>query len=120
MTEKNQNEKLGLPFDKMEKIIIAFDVDGTLITNGEAKPDISNPRIVELLKILSSFKNVKIVVWSGGGKEYAERWVRLLGIGDYVWRVASKMEHEQIKPHIAIDDIQNTALGKFNLIVKEK
>lgn len=114
------NKNLGLPFEKMKTIIICFDVDGTLITNTGATPDISNVRIVELLKILSSFKNVKIVVWSGGGKQYAERWVRMLGIEDYVWKIASKTEHEQIKPDIAIDDIQDTALGKINLIVREK
>lgn len=120
MTERGINEKLGLPFSKMQKIIIAFDVDGTLITDGGAYPDISNPRIVELLKILSTFKNVRIVVWSGGGKEYAERWVRLLGVEDCVWKIASKMEHKEIQPDIAIDDIQDTAIGKINLIVREK
>lgn len=105
----------------MKKTIIAFDVDGTLITNtGNVHPDVSNDRIVELLKTLSSFKNIKIIVWSGGGKEYAERWVRLLSLGDYVWKVASKMDHKELNVDIAIDDIQDTAIGKINLIVKEK
>ena len=117
---KEMNKRLGLPFDKMQKIIIAFDVDGTLIKNGGAYKDISNPRIVELLKTLASFKNIKIVVWSGGGKDYAQRWVRLLGVEDSVWRVASKTEWKEIKADIAIDDIQDTAIGKLNLIVKEK
>lgn len=115
------NEKLDLPFDKMRKIIIAFDVDGTLITNtGNVMPDVSNRRIVDLLKILSTFKNIRIVVWSGGGKEYAERWVRLLGIEECVWRVASKTEWKEINADIAIDDIQDTSIGKINLICKEK
>lgn len=114
------NEKLGLPFDKMKKLRIAFDVDGTLIRNGGNGEDISNPRIVELLKTLASFKNTYIIVWSGGGKEYAERWVRLLGLEDYVNRVASKMEHKELDVDIAIDDIQDTAIGKINLIVREK
>lgn len=120
MTEKNINQKLGLPFGKMRKIVIAIDVDGTLITNTGATPDISNIRIVELLKTLASFKNTRIVVWSGGGKEYAERWVRLLGLDDYVWRVESKLNHEAIKPDIAIDDIEDTTIGGINLIVHEK
>ncbi len=114
------NEKLGLPADKMKKVIVAFDVDGTLITNTGATPDIANGRIVELLKTLASFKNVRIVVWSGGGKEYAERWGRLTGVDDYVWKYASKMEHKEIQADIAIDDIQDTAIGKINLIVREK
>lgn len=109
-----------MPRDKMQKIIIAFDVDGTLITNTGARPDIANQRIVDLVKILSNFKNVRIVVWSGGGKDYAARWVRLLGLEDDVWRIASKTEYQEINADIAIDDIQECALGKLNLIVKEK
>lgn len=123
MIEVGANKRLGLPFGKMQKIIIAFDVDGTLITNAGARPDIANERIVELLRTLSTFKNIRIVVWSGGGKDYAARWVRLLGIEDSVWRVASKLEHKEIKEHgplIAIDDIQDTAIGDLNLIVREK
>ena len=115
------NEKLGLPFDSMKKIIIAFDVDGTLITNtGNCTPDVSNKRIVDLLKILSTFKNIRIVVWSGGGKEYAERWVRLLGIEDCVWKVFSKLQWKEVNADIAIDDIQDTSIGKINLICREK
>lgn len=106
--------------NEMKDVVIAFDVDGTLIRNGGNREDISNPRIVELVKILASFKNVKIVVWSGGGKDYAQRWVRLLGLDDYVWKVASKTEHLEIQADIAIDDIQDTAIGKLNLIVREK
>lgn len=118
--KENINKNLGLPFEKMKKITVAFDVDGTLIRNGGNGIDISNVRIVELLKILSTFKNVRILVWSGGGKEYAERWVRLLGLEDYVWRVDTKMNHEELNVDIAIDDIQDTAIGKINLIVREK
>ena len=121
MTEST-NEKLGLPRDTMKKVIIAFDVDGTLIRDGGYRADIANERIVELLKTLSSFKNIKIVVWSGGGKEYAERWVRLLGIEDNVWKSMSKIQAniDGFKPDIAVDDIQDTALGNINLIVREK
>jgi hydroxymethylpyrimidine pyrophosphatase-like HAD family hydrolase len=117
------NERLGFPFGKMEKLIVAFDVDGTLIHNGYYPGgEIANERIITLLRILSSFKNIRIVVWSGGGKQYAERWVRLLGIEKEVWRVASKTEYPQIRELgrvIAIDDIQDTKLGEMNLIVNE-
>jgi hypothetical protein len=113
------NERLGLPFAGMSKITVAFDVDGTLIRNG-GNGDVANARIVDLLKVLSTFKNIKIVVWSGGGRDYAARWVRLLDIEKYVDQVASKTEHETIAADIAIDDIQDTAIGKLNLIVREK
>lgn len=111
-----KNEELGLPFGKMRKIVIAFDVDGTLIdTSG-----FMNIGIVNLLILLRGFKNTKIVVWSGGGADYARHHVERLGIDKYVHAYASKTDHPTIKPDIAIDDIQDTAIGKVNLIVKEK
>lgn len=54
----------------MKQITIAFDCDGTLLNN--TKQDmVANERIRTLLVILSSFKNVRIIVWSGGGELYA-------------------------------------------------
>ena len=117
---------------KMQRVIVAFDVDGTLIRNGDAKRqhgtvndgDVPIVHQINTLMVLSTFKNVKIVVWSGGGKQYAEMWGSRLGLDKYVWRYASKLEHEQLKAQadllIAIDDIQATRLGHVNLIVREK
>lgn len=128
------NEILGLPRDKMKKVIVAFDVDGTLIRN-DLKTDyrehgkINNDDMpifqqINTLQVLSTYKNIRIVVWSGGGKQYAETWGRRLGLDKYVWRYASKLEHEELKTHcdtlIAIDDIQDTSIGDINLIVREK
>jgi hypothetical protein len=113
---KGINERLGLPFGKMKWIVIAFDVDGTLIDEG----DVQYFQIIHMVKVLAKFKNVKIVVWSGGGKQYAEQQGRLLGLDEYVWKYASKTEHETIQPDIAIDDIQDTAIGGINLIVRNK
>lgn len=120
---------------KMSKVIIAFDVDGTLIRNEPTSDASRIPGLVHdndvpivywinTLQVLSTCKNVRIVVWSGGGKQYAETWGRRLGLDKYVWRYASKLEHKQIKmlcdQLIAIDDIQATDLGDVNLIVREK
>lgn len=117
---------------KMQKVIIAFDVDGTLIRNVEterqpgipSQEDVPIVHQINTLQVLSRSKNVRIVVWSGGGKQYAETWGRRLGLDQYVWKYASKLEHEQIKAQcdflIAIDDIQSTRLGDVNLIVREK
>lgn len=57
---------------------IAFDVDGTLVTYND------KPRwdIIELLKILSKYNTV--IVWSGGGKDYAEMWTRKLFLDEFV------------------------------------
>lgn len=55
-----------------------FDVDGTLCTYQD------EPRweVLAMLRLLSE-KNT-IGVWSGGGKDYAEMWVRKLHIEKYV------------------------------------
>lgn len=111
----------------MKKVIIAFDVDGTLI-DSEGN---TNWRITELLRLLSRFKNTEIVVWSGGGKSYAEMIVRKLGLEKYVKRCEDKNHlgkdeagkhvfDPDLKPDIAIDDIQACELGSINLIVREK
>lgn len=117
----------------MIKTIIAFDVDGTLITNADpdrehsvvSEKEVPHLPIINMLISFSRFKNVKIVVWSGGGKDYAELWGRRLGLDKYVWRYASKLERDAILglgyPIIAIDDIQDCELGNIaNLIVRNK
>lgn len=116
---------------RMQKVIVAFDVDGTLIRQAEnALPGVVNNDSVPIvhqintLQVLSRYKNIRIVVWSGGGKQYAETWGRRLGLDQYVWRYASKLEHRELRAMcdflIAIDDIQATQLGDANLIVREK
>ena len=121
----------------MKKILIAFDVDGTLVSNGALSEDqiVANERIRSLLIILAHMKNVKILVWSGGGELWARQAVEQLGIKKYVDQYADKIytkclkckepcNHHQfgtkIRPDIAIDDIQDCLLGKVNLIVREK
>ncbi len=116
---KNVNKKLGLPFGKMRKIIICFDVDGTLLNNTEKEIQ-ANEKIRELLITLSSFKNTKIIVWSGSGELWARQSAAALNIEKYVDGYSSKSAHKEIKADIAIDDIQDTAIGKINLIVREK
>lgn len=124
--------------DKMENFIIAFDVDGTLISNinenitqerrvhGQAYPfDAANTQVVEFLILCSRiFKNVKVVVWSAGGQEYAQQWVERLQLEKYVWRTYSKSQYQELcSAHkvIAIDDIHKTRLGNVaNLIVRMK
>lgn len=119
----------------MKQITIAFDIDGTLIRNdSEGDMDggtpVANERIRTLLISLSSFKNVRIVVWSGGGELYARQVCTSLGIGKYVDEYKGKnlignengkhLFKPDIVPDIAIDDIQDCELGKINLIVREK
>lgn len=121
----------------MKKILIAFDVDGTLVDNEQPSElgVVANERIRQLLIILASFKNTKILVWSGGGELWARQAVKELGLKKYVDDYADKQyvkcpdcaepcHHHtfgtDIKPDIAIDDIQACELGLINLIVREK
>lgn len=121
----------------MKKITIAFDVDGTLVNNGALTEDqiVANERVRTLLIIFAHMKNTKIIVWSGGGELWARQAVQALGIQKYVDQYADKKyikctrcktpcSHHtfgtDLKPDIAIDDIQNCELGKINLIVREK
>lgn len=117
----------------MKKITIAFDCDGTIIQNGALAENeiVANERIRTLLIILASFKNTKIIVWSGGGELWARQVAAALGIQKYVDEYAAKnltghdaagypIFNPDLKPDIAIDDIQACDLGLINLIVKEK
>lgn len=133
------NKDLGLPFgERMEKFVVAYDVDGTLIRHanrniiqkhGESgKPypyDAANLDVVEHLILTSRiFKNVQVVVWSGGGKDYAQLWVERLLLTEFVWKVMGKLEYKQLletRRVIAIDDVQDTRLGdRANLIVRNR
>lgn len=116
--EVSANAKLGLPRDQMKKVKIAFDVDGTLRCNCTDTCQDPNPDIIELFRILDKSKNTELYVWSGGGAEYARQFARKfkLKVGDM--RCISKIGAPQMD--IAIDDIQDTAIGTFNIIVHEK
>lgn len=112
------NKKLGLPFGKMKTIRIAVDVDGTLRCNCTDTCEDPNMKIVRLFNILASFKNTEMYVWSGGGAEYARRFADKFELKVAHKRCISKFGAP--KMDIAIDDIQDTAIGGINLIVKEK
>ena len=119
----SKNEMLGLPTGKMETITIAFDVDGTLRNNkddAKVKQPIANEDIRTLLRILRKFKNTKIIVWSGSGELYARQIAKELHITQWVHDYWSKQDLGVVQPDIAIDDMQDTAIGAINLIVREK
>ena len=115
----NTNEKLGLPFGKMRKVRVAFDVDGTL-RNNTSDEVVANEDIRSLLRILHRFKNVHTIVWSGSGELYARQCAAKMHIDQWVDSYASKTAHKELNVDIAIDDIQDTAIGAINLIVREK
>lgn len=105
----------GIVAERMQKLIIAFDVDGTLVSSD----DVPSFQMINTLQVLSKLsKNVRIVVWSGGGKEYAEMWGRRLGLDEYVWKYMAK--DRTFHTDIAFDDQQAFALADKNIIVRLK
>jgi hypothetical protein len=121
----------------MKKILIAFDVDGTLRKNTIEDRWVANERQRRRLIDHAHDKNTKIMIWSGGGELYAREAGRMLGVEEYVDMYADKkvvscvsLGHDQCKewhfnydgpqPDIAYDDIQSFNLGKINIIVREK
>lgn len=126
----------------MQKIIIAFDIDGTILCNEGIKPETPtylrprmglNIEVIMLIQILSrKMKNTKIIVWSGGGKSYAEQIVREYGLEKYVHAVYGKPtsnpyaeggEYDETmygKVDICFDDVHACTLAEKNLIVKMK
>lgn len=87
-------------------MIIAFDVDGTLISYKD------QPRrdIIQILITLAELGN-RIIVHSGGGKEYAEMWVRRLFLEPYVAECRDKSFVDP--PGKDIDLAFDDDLGKF-------
>jgi hydroxymethylpyrimidine pyrophosphatase-like HAD family hydrolase len=89
---------------------IFFDVDGTLVD----KDDVPRHGLKELFQKLS--KTHHIVVWSGGGKDYAEMKVHRIGLSEYVSFFAMKTEIHKFrinKHDICIDD-QDSVVNVFN------
>lgn len=118
MMTESANAKLGLPRDVMQTIHIAFDVDGTLRCNCTETCTDANVDIVALFHILNKFKNTQLYVWSGGGADYARQAAVRYGLAIPESHCISKIGAPAMD--IAIDDIQDTAIGKINLIVREK
>lgn len=100
----------------MTQLTVAFDIDGCL---RNASDNSANMEVVILLQLMSKMKNTRIIVWSGGGKEYAEGFVNRYGLTKYVDAVYAKQD---CKEHvdIAFDDQHAFALADKNLIVRMK
>ena len=82
---------------------IAFDIDETLI-------NMKNAPKYWVIDLLLWFKKVgwDVIVWSGGGVDYAETIVRRLGLEDIVRVIPKGAE----KVDIAVDDMAD---GEYNL-----
>lgn len=88
----------------VEVQVVAFDVDGTLIN------DIEEPRW-DVIDLLRAFSNLgwRVIVWSGGGENYARHWVDRLGLWEFVTYCVAKDKKEGVT--LAVDDAEGTDLG---------
>lgn len=93
---------------------IAFDVDDTLITPSVAIDWAQDTPSYEVISIYKWFESqgCHMIVWSGGGIEYAKRWADKLGLKA---EVREKKKSDDVD--IAFDDCE-VDLGKVNVRVK--
>ena len=101
-----------------DKLTIAFDVDDTLIipivaTDGFSRdiPHYENIAIYKWFQDQGHF----MIIWSGGGKDYAEMWADKLGLKANM--IMTKRASEDTKVDIAFDDC-DVELAKVNIKVK--
>lgn len=87
-------------------MLIAFDIDGTL--EGRYKP---NKEMHDLLHKFASH-GIDIVVWSGGGVDYAKRYVER-----HKLPALASHKRTDLDVDLAIDDIPDTNLAIINLII---
>lgn len=110
----------------MKDSIIAFDVDGTIYGSpfshkGEPVLNLKTVQLMQLLK--DHVKNCRVIVWSGGGQEYAEQIVTKFGLERYIDRCYGKHEYDETidgKVALAFDDEYIFDMAVVNLIVKTK
>lgn len=107
----------------MNRVIVAFDVDDTLIVPSVATGfgnDVPNYEIVHLALWHIAQGHI-VVIWSGSGKDWATRWAEKLGlVGEKVviWTKEKALDsNDQPLVDIAYDDC-DVDLAKVNIKVK--
>jgi phosphoserine phosphatase len=100
----------------MSKSIVAFDVDLTLL-NADRTPKYG---VIQIAKWFIQNGNSLVIIWSGGGKDYAEQVGRKLGFGDTVsYHAKTKETAEFLSPDITFDD-EPIELSKVNVLVGDE
>ena len=97
-----------------KRLVVAFDVDDTLIVpSGATTFDVDTPNYenIALFRWFES-QGCKMVIWSGGGIDYAKSWAIRLGLNAEIW---TKEKRDEVD--LAFDDC-NVDLGKVNIKVK--
>lgn len=107
------------------RLVVAFDVDDTLIVPAIATGfdrDVPNYDTIAIYRWFQA-QGCEMWIWSGGGADYAEQWADKLGLR--ADRFFDKhVAHKDIQagrmewPHIAFDDSSYLDLGTVNVQVK--
>jgi hypothetical protein len=92
------------------EMIIAIDVDNTLIHEVDGSVCL-NTDVVALMVAIHNLGVADIVVWSGGGQDYARHVVEKYGLTHLVYSCDAK---GSVGADITLDD-QDMSLGLVNL-----
>lgn len=97
---------------------VAFDIDDTLLVpsivgpNGISGDNVPNYEVISVLRWFQAM-GAEIVLWSGSGVDWAQRWGEKFGLEPFTVRRKEKSEDIDI----AFDDCI-VDLGKVNMRVK--
>jgi hypothetical protein len=89
---------------------ICFDVDGTLIYEIGENEDTPRLEVINMVNFFKEHTDFNVYVWSQGGVEYAEEWVKKLHLDVKV------IEKGSVYPDISIDNEVGN-LGRVNIRV---
>lgn len=98
----------------MKKLVVAFDVDETLILQDQNGKDYPNYPVIELLRWFKD-RGHAIIIWSGGGEDYATMWAQKLGFPDVIIVPKTKEAAQELDVDIAVDDSHELTLGKIQI-----
>ncbi|WP_119066095.1 HAD hydrolase family protein [Rubrobacter indicoceani] len=91
---------------------VFFDVEGTLLGAGRARPHVR--RVFE--KLISEGHHVYI--WSGGGARYAKNAAETLGVEDLIFGIFSKSSDLPVAVDFAVDDYPDLVLRHGGYVVE--
>jgi hypothetical protein len=100
----------------MSKLVVAFDVDDTLIVPAVATGfdrDVPNYETIAVYRWFQA-QGHTMVIWSGGGADYAKQWAEKLGLRAESYRD----KHEPWDPPDLSFDDSDLTLAKVNVKVK--
>ena len=92
---------------------IAFDVDGTIVN----LDDTPNFKVIDLLRWFSQ-NGDRVIVWSGGGGDYAKMWADRFNLPYFTTAMKDRATAKLWDIDIVVDD-EFVKLGKVNIKVNK-